>query len=86
MKKILMGIFFCTCTGLFASDVVEGYGAAAAFIINQKMNVTAMNDSEKMQACKNTIKASGEDRSRPFLENYDQAMNIAVNACLKELK
>ncbi len=89
MKKNLIGMLFCT--GLFAAvpgagDVVEGYGVGAALVINQTMNVNKMNNNDRIQACTNNIKQSGAIQSRPFLENYDQAMNIALNKCLKNLK
>jgi len=86
MKNFLIGIILCSSLFAATGDVVEGYGAAAAFMINQKMNVTTMSQDERTQACKNIIKASGIDQNRPFLENYNQAMSIAVIACLKDLK
>ncbi|MCK9554128.1 MAG: hypothetical protein M0R29_25830 [Aquamicrobium sp.] len=89
MKKILIGILLINLA-LLARDVndgnAEGAGVSAAFSLNSKPNIPSMTNSDKMNACENKIKALKADRSRPFLENYDQAMNIAVNACLKELK
>lgn len=84
MKKILIGIFFCS--GLFAANNVEGYGVGAALAINQTMNVNKMGNDDRIQACTNKIKQSGAIQSRPFLENYGQAMDIALNECLKNLK
>ena len=85
MKKILVGILFYTGC-LFAADNIEGIGAGAAIAINGSMKVDTMNNEERMLACKNMIKASKQDQTRPFLENYNQAMKIAINECVKDLK
>lgn len=88
MKFFLIGILFCT--SLFAKDVndglVAGAGISAAFNLNSKLNISSMSKNDKINACKNEITAIKADQSRPFVENYNQAMNIAVNECVKNLK
>ena len=88
MKFFLIGILFCT--SLFAKDVndglVAGAGISAAFNLNSNLNISSMSKNDKIDACKNEIKAIKADQSRPFVENYTQAMNIAVNECVKNLK
>lgn len=89
MKKILIGILLINLA-LLARDVnngnAEGAGVSAAFSLNSKPNISSMTNSDKMNACENEIKVLKADQSRPFLENYNQAMQIAVNECVKDLK
>jgi len=89
MRKII-AVILLLCSSLFAKDVnnglAEGAGVSAAISLNSKSNISYATKNDKINTCENEIKAIKADESKPFLENYDQAINIAINECVIRLK